>query len=321
MRDRVASRFGLTSFVAAVFLAGCGGASPSFTPARLDGFAHRARIAAPTSAAASVQGLLYVSTLFGYLQVYTWPALAPYGVISGLDVPFTLCVDKRSNLWVPDFGDHIIYEYAHGGSSPIHHLVDNDGPPGACSSDSTTGNLAISSDGSGSVLVYKKARRGPTEYGVPNARPFFVAYDDAGDLFANGLDGNSRPVLAELPKGGRSFERITVEPSLHYPGSLQWDGKYLAEQDSLTNIIYQFEVSHATAKLKGLTKLDEGGYMTQVWIAGGTKRHPQGTAVVGSDYASYAFEVWKYPAGGDPTAIVQGLNSSPEGLAVSPDPP
>jgi hypothetical protein len=311
---------------AAVLLAGCGGASQSFAPAGPPSrLAHPGGIAALMRPEASKKGLVYVSTLFGDLEVYTWPALAPVGTISGLDVPYTLCTDATGDVWVPDFGAHIIYEYAHGGSAPIHSLIDNYGTPEACSSDPTTGNLAVgdySSPGSGpgNVLVFKKARRGPAEYAVPNLiQCFFVSYDNQGNLFANGIDASRRPVLAELPKGGSSFEQVTVEPIVSYPGSLQWDGKYLAEQDSSTNVIYQFAVADAKAVLKGVTMLDEGGYMDQLWITGATKRHPQGTAVVGSNYVSYAFEVWNYPTGGDPTAIVGGLSSSPEGITVSPD--
>jgi hypothetical protein len=321
-------RRALSVGAAAALLAGCGGASQSFAPAgSASGFAHRGGIAARMRPESSKKGLVYVSTLFGDLEVYTWPALAPVGTISGLSVPYTLCVDATGDVWVPDFGTGIIYEYAHGGSAPIHRLIDLYGVPGACSSDPTTGNLAIgdyygASTRPGNVLVYKKARRGPAEYAVPNlTQCFFVAYDNEGNLFANGIDASGRPVLAELPKGGSSFEHVTVEPSVSYPGSLQWDGKYLAEQDGLTNVIYQFRVSDAKAILKGFTPLDEAGYMDQLWITGGTKRHPQGTAVVGSNYVSYSFEVWKYPTGGYPTAIVQGLSSAPEGLTVSPDAP
>ncbi len=233
-------------------------------------------------------------------------------------MPFNLCVDASANVWVPDFGSHIIYEYAHGGSAPIRTITDNSGAPDSCSSDPTTGNLAIgdnSSGGGGNVLVYKKGRHGPTKYAMPNHNSCFsVAYDDEGNLFANGTAASRRSVLAELPKGGNSLKSVTVKPSVSYPGSLQWDGKYLAEQDRIGNVIYQFQISGATLILKGKTKLGESGILSQVWITGGTKRHPQGTAIVGADYGSYALVVWNYPAGGRPTNYVPGLDSSPEGL-------
>jgi hypothetical protein len=327
MRTLEFSSYALSITATAALLTGCGTSQPSARAGLPYGFARTGGAAARMRPEASKNGLVYVSTLFGDLEVYTWPALAPAGTISGLDVPYRLCVDATGDVWVPDFGTHIIYEYAHGGSAPIRRLTDNYGAPQDCSSDPTTGNLAIGDypspgSGPGNVLVFKKARRGPAEYAVPNLNQcFFVSYDNAGNLFVNGIDAFRRPVLAELPKGGSSFEQVTVKPIVSYPGSLQWDGKYLAEQDSSTNIIYEFSVSDAKAVLKGVTMLDGGGTSDQLWITGGTKRHPQGTAVIGSNYSAYAFDVWKYPVGGDPAAIVQGLSSSPEGLTVSPDAP
>jgi hypothetical protein len=68
-----------------------------------------------------------------------------------------------------------------------------------------------------------------------------------GNLFANGIDVNGGPILAELAKGKRSFELVTVPLGVGRPASLQWDGKYLAEQDADTNVIYRFKVSNAVA--------------------------------------------------------------------------
>lgn len=53
--------------------------------------------------------------------------------------------------------------------------------------------------------------------------------------------------MAELAKGKRSFELVTVPLGVGRPASLQWDGKYLAEQDADTNVIYRFKVSNAVA--------------------------------------------------------------------------
>jgi hypothetical protein len=266
--------------------------------------------------------LLYISTLDNGLEVYAWPSLAPIGLVYVSGVALGLCVDATGDIWVP-LNEGLVWEFAHGGYAPIRQLIDNYGFGSSCSSDPTTGNLAVgneygASSGPGNVVIYKKARHGPAVYAVPNlSQCFFVTYDNDGNLFANGIDESGGPILAELPKGGHSFEQVTVPMGVGRPGSLQWDGKYLAEQDADTNVIYRFKVSNAVAIIKGLTRLQLGGYVNQLWITGGTKRHPQGTAVVGINYAYYGFRVWKYPIGGDPRAIVYGVASAPEGVTVS----
>jgi hypothetical protein len=320
------NRYALALGVAAALLAGCGVASQSFAPAGSPSVAQHRGIAGPIRSDASKKGLLYISTLDNGLEMYAWPSLAPVGFVSAAGVPLGLCVDATGDIWVP-MNDSLIWEFAHGGYAPIRQLLDNYGLPGSCSSDPTTGNLAAgsyfgASSGPGNVLVYKKARRGPAVFALPDrSQCFSVAYDSEGNLFANGIDANGRPILAELSKGKRSFERVSVPLGVGRPGSLQWDGKYLAEQDADTNVIYQFKVSNAVAIIKGLTMLQLGGYSNQLWITGGTKRHPQGTAVIGTNYAYYGFSVWKYPSGGDPQAVVYGVASSPEGVTVSPDKP
>ncbi|HTA56216.1 MAG TPA: hypothetical protein VK755_15825 [Candidatus Acidoferrales bacterium] len=164
----------------------------------------------PIRSDASKKGLLYISTLDNGLEMYAWPSLAPVGFVSSSGVPLGLCVGATGDIWVP-MNDGLIWEFAHGGYSPIRQLVDNYGLPGSCSSDPTTGNLAAgsyfgASSGPGNVLVYKKARRGPAVFALPDlSQCFSVAYDGEGNLFANGIDVNGGPIWPNLRRAkGRS---------------------------------------------------------------------------------------------------------------------
>jgi|HubBroStandDraft_4_1064222.scaffolds.fasta_scaffold00011_51 hypothetical protein len=318
----------LNAVAVAIAIAGCNGVHESMMPTGMQpGLVSRSEIPTHMLPDARRKGLLYASTLAGTLLVYTWPGLRPVGTVSGLGVPFTLCVDAAGDVYVPDFFSHQIYEYAHGGSTPIHTLSDSYGVPGACSSDPTTGNLAVADysgygTAPGNVLIFKKARHGPTEYVAADlTQCFFVTYDKAGNLFVNGVGKNGQPDLAELQKGGTAFKHINVGTLIRYAGGLQWDGKYLAEMDGSDDVIYQFAVVGAAAIQMGVTKLDYAGDIDQFWVTDGTKEHPQGDEVAASNYTGYTIEVWKYPAGGYPIKYVTAGYGALEGLTISPDQP
>lgn len=309
--------------VFATALAGCSGASQPL-PAAMPGMPAtqlpaRVRLAPDEKSAPT----LYVTTSSATVLTYTWPGLYAGQTISGFDVPEALCTDARGNLYVPDLLRMEIYEYAPGGSTPTRTLTGNHGFAYSCAIDPTTGNLAVAdvvagdSGAPGNILIFKKARGKPTVHQAPNFRQYlYVTYDAAGNLFVDGRDPNGNSLLAELPKGAKSAEAISMKTPIGYPSGLQWDGEYLAEGDLNSNAIYQFKVNGTKAIQEGSTTLSGAGQIYQFAITGGTASHPQGTQIVVADYANNSIEVWSYPNAGYITSGISGLNG-PIGVAIA----
>ena len=103
-----------------------------------------------------------------------------------------ICSDPTNgDIFVPE--NDSIFEYAHGGMSPIATLT----VPGAyietrgCAVDPTTGNLAVVAYNNASrnaLLVYRSASGTPTVYLDKKVRSFdYPAYDGSGNLFGERL--------------------------------------------------------------------------------------------------------------------------------------
>jgi hypothetical protein len=269
--------------------------------------------------------LWYVADTFASsIFIYSWRKLTPEGEINtGLSEPYTFCVDKTQDVYVADFGLHEVLEYTHGGTTPIKTLGTN-GFAIACSVDPTTGNLAVSNfsgypSGNGSVLVYAGATGTPTVYSAPNLDLYWLAsYDSSGNLFVDGEDPSGAVSLAELPAGGSSFEPITMDVTLGFPGGVFWDGKYLDVGDQSINTIYQFTVSGSGATEQGSLSLTGDIDAFQFFIPkfGSGAVNPQGNRVIAADFGAGAANKFLYPAGGSPTKTITGL-TNPEGVIVS----
>jgi hypothetical protein len=267
--------------------------------------------------------LWYVANTFASsVDIYSWRKRTQVGEITGFSEPYTFCVDKAQDVYVADFGLQEVFEYAHGGTTPIKTLASTGGDAISCSVDPTTGNLAVANfegnSTSGSVLVYTGASGTPTVYSAPNlSEYFFVAYDANGNLFVDG-EGFSGNGLAELPAGSSSFEAIAMNVTIGFPGGVQWDGKYLDVGDQSSNTIYQFAVSGTSATEQGSVVLGGASDVFQFFVpkfAGG-KNNPQGNRVVVADFGLGDSSKYRYPAGGNPTKTISGF-SNPEGAIVS----
>jgi hypothetical protein len=270
--------------------------------------------------------LWYVADTFASsIFMYSWRKQTVVGEINtGLSEPYTFCVDKAQDVYVADFGLREVLEYAHGGTTPIKTLSDSIGFPISCSVDPTTGNLAVSnfegpSSTPGNVLVFAGASGTPTEYTAPDIDLYwFVAYDASGNLFVNGESPSDVVSLAELPAVSTSFEAITMNVTLGFPGGVQWDGKYLDVGDQSTNDIYQFTVSGTNATEEGSLNLTLASDIFQFFVPkfGPGTVNPQGNRVTAADFGSGNANKYLYPAGGDPTKSILGF-TEPEGVIVS----
>ncbi len=247
-----------------------------------------------------------------------------YGQITGFALPFGACADASGNVYVADLGNQDVVEFAHGGITPINTFYASGALIG-CSVDPTTGNVAVSaffganqSSYSGGVYVFPGGSSTPAFYSDPNVALYYPpAYDSQGNLFVQGL-GNGyawgsggASYLDELPSGGSSLEELSLSgATIYFPGSAQWDGKYVmltdqAYQDGSTTGLYRVTVSGSTATVVGASDLtDTCGYygsstdVIQPWPNGTTFKMNQ---VLGGNLACYSrFDTWKYMEGGNP---------------------
>jgi hypothetical protein len=248
----------------------------------------------------------------GYVEVFAFPqgsyvtAFGTSGVVNGM------CSDSKGDVFVasgpakPSESGYV-EEYSHGGKAPIATLdVPKNQTPIACSSDSTTGNLAVTmqntKDYEPSVAVYAKAGGTPTIYKTSaiGADPQ-AGYDDKGDLFATS-GGN---VAAELPEGKTSFSTIVLSKTLGGVAHVQWDGKYFALQsfypskhqnERLFERVCRVQVSGSAGTIVSTVEFNDWPEKNagQSWIEGGT--------IVATPYSKISF--WAYPAGGKPQRTV-----------------
>jgi hypothetical protein len=229
------------------------------------------------------------------------------------------CVDGAQNIFITDEsvdGAGGIFEYAHGGTSPIALLGDPDALPMNCSVDPTTGDLAVvgypyAGDPDG-VAIYKKSRGKPTFYADSGFGAYECGYDDKGNLFIDGDVISGSLNFAELPKGGTTFRNITLNQSFRAAGGIQWDGKHLAVGDFYAAMIYEFDISGKRGTEVGSTPLTGSGEVWQFFIDGNRVVAPSSF----SDEQPGFISIYDYPAGGAAKKTRFSANN-PYGVAVS----
>jgi hypothetical protein len=278
--------------------------------------------------AAKADALVYVSPSEGppKVEVYSWKDHTLVGTLTGFVSPKHLCADKAGNVFIPDGDSSQIFEYAHGGTSPIQTLTDVDHTPIACSSDDVTGNLAVVDyDVKGfGIAIYHNASGKPMHEYPDNFRVIaFTGYDAAGNLFVDGKNHSDHFVFAELPNGEKSFTHIEIEPANFTPlepGSIQWDGKYIVVGDEAYGSANRFTVTGSTGTYEGRTYLLGGdGPIRQFWIPK-FPANVQAKHIVAAQYHVRDIEYgdvgfWSYPKGGTAKDLI--VSDHPLGVTVS----
>jgi hypothetical protein len=284
MRTFSLGRFALSTSVAAALLAGCGGPQPpigapgAMTQSRsLDGIPQHRR------------DLLYVSS-DGTTNVYTYP----HGkLVSGLGGSTgVICSNVAGDVFLSQVNVDVIDEFPHGRSTPTAQLSDPLSSPQGCATDRTSGKLALVSSAGEGVAIFRPGKRHhwrlPKVYSM-GLNLYSCGYDASGDLFVDG--GQSKAVvLAELPKGASKFKNIALDSKLTTPGTVQWDGQYLAVGDEENTLIRRFSIQGSTGTEVGSVTLSGPSSLEQFWI--------QGAIVVGADWSNSSVGFWKYPNGG-----------------------
>ena len=300
-RISLALRYAASLCVLACALSGCAAIpqASSLAPAQ--------RPAATARNAAS-NDLLYIGGK-KTIEVYTYPDGVYNNTITAPASIQSMCSDAQGDVFLAAMSRHRggstgnVYEYAHGGTSLVATLdLPRHEIPVNCSSDPTTGNLAVTSynveDFAPFVEIYANAGGKPQrlQSNALGANPQ-PAYDGDGNLFVT--SGGNLGVV--LPKGKQTLQEIKLNQTLGGVAHAQWDGKYFALQSFQSTKhqlehtlvrVYRVKISGSSGEIVSFSqfakwRLKGAG---QSWIQKGT--------LVATPQSDTRF--FKYPAGGNP---------------------
>lgn len=322
----IGARVVLSAGATAALLTGCSGSQTSTgAPGAMPQTSAAASRANPGGSwmlpSAKAKDLVYVSDYgSGSVDVYALPSLKSNGTLTGFNGPEGLCSDASGNVWIANTNVSQIVEYAHGGTTPIATLNDPGYYPAGCSIDPTTGDLAVtnlsSNSSYGNVIVYTKGSgSGSTYFDHSIATYYFDGYDNRGNLYLDGLSESGTFKFAELHRRNHKFTNITINESISFPGSVQWDGKHMTTTPQPPSgssiLIYRLKISGSKATVINTTQLlPTTCEAVQTWIAG---------AIIAASCdlgKSSSVNVWTYPQGGAPSRSAAGP-TTPLGTTIS----
>ena len=100
--------------------------------------------------------------------------------------------------------------------------------------------------------------------------------------------------IAYLSSGSTSLRIALFKQKISLPGSIMWDGKYLAVTDSAFNDTQSTGIYQVSPSTSGGVLAKVGGAALQDACAGG------------NNVCEYRFDTWPYPAGGDDSSHFKG---------------
>jgi hypothetical protein len=300
-------------------------------------------------AAKSIEALLYASDAgTDDVEVYDYTNGKQVGTLTGFDSPAGQCVDAKGDVYIANYENGEIVEYARGGSSPLNTFSTN-GYAIGCAVDSK-GDLAatdfeyFSSADAGAICVWKGGKGSSTCYQNSSYCTFLwpAGYDDKGNLIAIGYSYQYESTeVCGLLSGATSMERVSFDEPLYffYGGGTMWDGQYLALSNWEGNLEYEPAVYQTTLSGSTLTEVRETDLSDtpcndktdiQLPFVVGRKNTPvnreQGKTIIGSNAdcsgSSAGIGVWHYPKGGNPYKSYElGFASSGQSVSVAPPTP
>ncbi|MBV8372113.1 MAG: hypothetical protein JOY69_02535 [Candidatus Eremiobacteraeota bacterium] len=261
--------------------------------------------------------LLYVSdVVFNRVSVYSYPDLAPMGVLTGVKAPEGMCTDPRNgNVWITEIFASRVVEFAHGATTPIRTLADQpDAYVEACAVNPTNGDLAVANrtiqgEDPGDLVIFKRGQGKPIVYSDPKMFLFVgVGYDAAGNAFVdgNGFHGQNLR-LDELTAGANQLGNVPWKgPTIRLEGDVRATRSGLLVGDAAKRVIYETNKGTVT----GTIRLDDACTVYQFTI-------DHGKLIAASVCASSgAVLIYDYPAGGKPVAKLTGF-TTPGGVTIS----
>lgn len=230
------------------------------------------------------------------------------GQISGVENAQGECTNViygvgKKTFWVTASGSEAVDEFDVGGTTPIKTLTTSAGEPVGCAINPANGDLAATIISTGQVVVWTNATGTPTTLQTPLIEAFFTTYDKSGNLYVDGFNNQDGFGLVELPSGSSTWETLTPSNSVGFPGSVQFDGKYVTVNDQDAHEIFGYTCSGTSCTLEQTTALTGSGDCDQTWIA---KNY-----VICPDASNVDVEIYAYPAGGSALATLTGSFSQP----------
>jgi hypothetical protein len=296
----------LLAVAASAMVAGCSGAAPATPPAAV-GAPFAPSSFDPTGSwmepSAVTQDLLYVSDSRGIVDVFSYPAGKPVGILRGFRNPAGLCSDPKGDVYVVDSDALQVLKYRHGGTKPVKTLLMFGYFPFSCAEDPNTGDVAVAniisqSNGPGGLSIFKAGEAIPRTYTDNTLGSFFFCgYDNHSNVFVDGTGtGSHHAKFAELAGGSSTLTTISLDKTIKYPGGIQWDGSYLTVQDTATRILYRFKMSGSTGKSIGTVQIggDKSTLVHEFSISGKQLVMPYGTLARRVTKVGF----WDYPGGG-----------------------
>ena len=116
--------FILVSSLVAVVLAACGGSQSlggsAGSGAMMPGVPADRHAAYMAPDAKKKGALMYAGDwATNDVFVYDYPSGKQVGMLTGFDAPYGMCVDKKGDIYISNFYNGTVVEYAHGGTSPL----------------------------------------------------------------------------------------------------------------------------------------------------------------------------------------------------------
>lgn len=288
----------LARFAVCIVLVGCGGSSVA--------------IQRPLVGPAVLQGDLVYDAAYGQVAIYSYPGGSKVGVLTGFSNAAGICSDTGGNIWVVDETTggrkSTLFEYAHGGSTPIATLHLQQQGAETCAVDPSTGDLAVGTKKS-EVAIWKKGSGSPKIYStlgfVKSVQT--MTYDDEDNLYMRSYrSGNT----GWLPKGGSAVERFDV----YQLGAYSWDGTRLVItglSKGYAEPITEYELIGNSGKVVGHVSLKDCAVYNLTHYS---KHYEPSLSIEGSALAitcglneTASLNFYKYPAGGKPIKSIYGL--------------
>lgn len=297
-------RFSLSFLVVAAMLYGCGGSQSEVTglgtlPGIPTAITHRQKAASSQTLSGSNGDLIYATGGCGGTCVISYPAGELVGSLPHGDGG--TCSDTAGNVYIP--GASKLFEYPHGGTTPIATFVVSSGVIAACSIDAITNDVAVvvATTNAYNVAIFAPGNGNPVTYLV-SVDAQFCGYDNVGNLFVDGYGRAGHYFkLYELPAGSSTFEKIAIHKRLLVrPGQVQWDGQHLTIEGLGITYgveVYRLDVLGSSATVVGKTTF-KGVTRTalQSWITSNKILVPYGSRGNGNKRPKIG--IWDYPAGG-----------------------
>lgn len=248
----------------------------------------------------------------GRVAIYTYPGLKLVAkfTVSKPGAPPSgttgMCSDAQGDVFIAGDYDQnaAIYEYAHGGTTPIAALDDGAYDANDCAIDGTTGNLAVvnyvTGNTSANVSIFQNAQGTPTIYTDPNLVDYLsCTYDDSGNLFVDGTNSSNAAEIVELPAGSSTFSSVSLNVTLRSTGAVLWRKGLLVIQDRAADKVYRVSISGSTGTVVGKTRIRQKGSSGELdYIWNDRLIGPDGNHLAGGQVG-----IWRFPAGGRPVTV------------------